>query len=185
MNAFRSPLFILLIVFSLFSLSSCTKEESYTPNPSFANPNYTPNSSSNLVGAWKLVSLDYAGTSTNGGASSQFSAVGKSYTYVITFSENPNNYVTTGGYTVALTTELGGISFTQDITLTDYASSGTWQLKGDTLTTVDGTTGDTGSTEILSMSKNEFSMDFAGFFGKSVMGADVVFSSGQVTYKRK
>tara|TARA_R110002049_G_scaffold309014_2_gene515820 strand:+ start:665 stop:1225 length:561 start_codon:yes stop_codon:yes gene_type:complete len=168
--------------------SACEKEDKTSPS---SNQSTTPIvSSSTLVGDWEMTSLDYAGASSvsAGGSTitTQFTGVGKNFTYTIEFTDNPKRYSATGGYTVTLTSLFNGSSNVQDVPIPDASSSGTWSLNGNTLTITDDVSGDPTTTEILSSSNNNtFSMDFAGFFGQSVQGADVTFTSGQISFNRK
>jgi len=196
MCSIKKFLLPLTFCFLAFSISSCSDvNDDLTPvNP--VNPvNNNGQSSSTqkitpsiLVGDWEMVSLDYAGSSTDvvGGQTitTSFTGVGRDFTYQITFTDNPKTYAATGGYTVDLTSIFSGQSNTQAVSIPNAASSGTWNLVGNTLTITDAGTNETNSTEILTGGQNNFSYDFAGLNGQSVGGANVEFTSGQVSYRR-
>lgn len=185
MNFLRKGLTILTITVSVISFSSCSDDDGDS------SPAASPAqriASSTLVGNWEMTSLDYAGTSSNTVAgqtiTTEFTGVGKDFTYTLTFSDNPKEFVSTGGYTVELTSIFAGQSTTQDVPIPNAGTTGTWELNGNTLVLVDNNTNETSTTEILSGSNNSFSYDFAGVFGRSVQGANVALSSGQVSFER-
>lgn len=188
MNSIKKIITISLACIFTLSFSSCTKDEDPTP---VITP--TPNqliSSNSLVGSWIMSGLNYAGSSTTsvGGinTTTQFSAVGRDFTYTVQYSDNPKTYTTFGGYTVAITSLLNGSTFTQDASIPNAIASGTWSLNGNELTVTDNSTNQSSTSTILSSANNnDFSVDFAGFSGQSLQGANVKFTSGTVTYKRQ
>ncbi|MEQ8623508.1 MAG: lipocalin family protein [Vicingaceae bacterium] len=196
MHSIKKTLLPLTFCFLAFSISSCSDvNDDLTPvNSANQANNNAPSSSTQkittsvLVGDWEMISLDYAGTTSEVVAgqtlTTSFSGVGRDFTYQITFTDNPKTYAATGGYTVDLTTTFSGQTFTQPTAIPDASSSGTWNLVGNTLTITDASTNETNTTEILTGGQNNFSYDFAGLFGKSVGGANVSFTSGQVSYRR-
>ena len=183
MNTFKSPFILLLASIFVFSFSSCSDDD----GPSQSASNNT--SSGTLIGAWEMTSLNYAGeTSTSAGGvtiTSEFSGVGKDFTYVMEFNDNPKTYSTSGGYVVDLTTTVSGTSFTQEVPIVDYVTSGTWSVSNNELTTTDDNTGESSTTKILSSSNSNFSLDFAGFFGDITAGADATITDGQADFKKK
>tara|TARA_B100001109_G_scaffold224531_1_gene197499 strand:- start:5243 stop:5863 length:621 start_codon:yes stop_codon:yes gene_type:complete len=204
MKKVNSSTIHIILLLTVTFLFSCTKEQALTPSAHY-DPNATGSNGSNitagngstvkpkmsvntLVGNWKMVSLDYTGTSSNtvGGTTlvSNFSGLGKNFTYLITFNNNPKTYTTRGGYVVELTTAIDTTSFTQDVQISDVVSSGTWSLNGNFMTTIDDSTMESSTTEILQGSNNSFSVDYAGFSGQSNGGASVIINSGQVTFDR-
>lgn len=187
MHYFKKILLPLTFCFLAFSISSCSDSDD-DPTPAPAAPIAQKITPSILVGDWEMVSLNYGGTSTsvNNGQTStiSFNAVGRDFTYQITFTDNPKTFVANGGYTVDLTSILNGQKDTQTATIPNAASSGTWNLVGNTLTITDSNTKQSNSTEILTGGQNNFSYDFAGLNGQSVGGANVEFTSGEVGYRR-
>lgn len=195
MFSLKNILTLFFIIQLTIFFSSCAKDNgALTPNPSLGQSNNQATSqiigvnSNTLVGDWKMTSLSYAGSSTTsvGGTSTttQFTGLGKSFTYQITYNDNPKTFVATGGYVVELTSNLNGQSFTSDTPIPDASSSGKWSLNGNILTHILDVTNDTSSTEILRGGPNNFSVDFGGMFGQSAGGAQVTFTSGEVSYER-
>lgn len=112
---------ILLICVSLI-VFYCKEDE----KPSFDE--------SMVVGEWEAMSLDYSGTT-----STTFLGftIGSTYTgemlesdMVVEFTKEPNQFLTTGSYTVKLTTTIEGVSETEEIELPNIFFPGTWKLEG-------------------------------------------------------
>ena len=187
MNSIKKLLIAAIATSCMLSFSSCSDDDS-TPA---IGP--TPNqliSSKSLVGTWEMSGLTYRGRSTTtvGGNSTtaQFEGVGKDFTYVVQYNDNPKTYTTSGGYTVTLTSTINGSSFVQDAPVSNVISSGTWSLNGNELTSTDDNTMQSSTATILtSPNNNSFSVDFAGFRGSSLQGASVNITSGMVSYDRQ
>lgn len=184
MNRLKKTCFIALLSFSICTLSSCSDDDGGSTPSNNSSGNQAPTVAM-MVGTWGMVSLDYVGQSTNGPFTTDFSGVGKDFTYMIIFNDNPKTYTTMGGYTIALTTTILGSSVTQDTPISNVVGGGTWDLNGTELTLTDNVTQQPSTSDILSSSNNSFSIDYAGFSGTSTGGAAVDITSGQVTFNRK
>jgi hypothetical protein len=114
-------------------------------------------SSNELVGIWQMESLDYSGTSTTtiAGQSSTLDYVGEAYDIdlSITFGEDPNEYKTSGGYTIRLTYELGGQTIEENVPVEGFLDNGTWEQNGSTLNVINGN-GDPSEATIVSVDAN-------------------------------
>jgi hypothetical protein len=94
-----------------------------------------------MVGSWAITSVDYKGstTTTAQGMSlkADFSGTGKNMTLASTFAANPNTVTTQGSYTIVLKTTMAGQTETEEYTVDEIFSDGTWTLDGRTLTITD------------------------------------------------
>jgi len=92
----------------------------------------------NLVGSWKMVSLNYTGTTVTTvqgtTTSADFVGQGSDYSYVMEFYGSPNSYSSTGTYDIELTTTTSGQTFVSNVDDLNGASNGTWVQSGNTLT---------------------------------------------------
>ena len=121
-------LFLFSLVVSLFSCS-----EKDDPKPA----------GDGLPGAWSMTGLEYSGTSTatfDGGGSiaATFTGVAKNIAHTVTFTENPNEVISEGSYTIVLTTNTEGIVTTNEVPITEIFMDGTWSRDGDILTITNG-----------------------------------------------
>lgn len=140
---------IILATLLITLFVSCSKEET-------AQKKLTDNE---LIGTWKVVSVTsengkISGTFNNIPISSEFSATGKDYTMLITFSDNPKKISSTGGFT--LISELKVLTQTQSFEQkidSIPATNGIWKVENNTLTTVEN--GITASIKIVSYSNSE------------------------------
>ena len=94
--------------------------------------------SSNIVGEWQGVSMNYTGTTHQdfGGGiilDSEFVGEGSNFSNVMTFTEDPNNFTYTGAYDVAVTSTTNGVSTTVVMPGLVNDTNGTWSLSGDQL----------------------------------------------------
>ena len=108
----------------------------------------------NLAGTWALTefraddgeaSFDLLGIPV----SFTYSFVGSNFDATTTFTENPNQFTSTGSYDLTTTTNFAGQIETETTTI-DIDESGTWSISGDKLTQV--VTGDTLEFTILELS---------------------------------
>ncbi|CAH8283137.1 lipocalin-like protein [Mariniflexile fucanivorans] len=118
---------ILFIALAL-ALSSCSSDDSL-------------DISGDLVGTWIGVDVDYTGSTetTVSGEKIKATFVGEAYDvdYSLVFTENPNEVVSDGSYSVKLTTKYNGeteVSNTENLT---FLSSGSWNKSGNKLTIED------------------------------------------------
>lgn len=121
-------LFLALAVIFL----SCSEDEDPMPT------------SQGMVGVWNITALEYKGTTTTtfdgGSLEADFTGTGKDMTLVSTFTENPNEVRSEGTYTIVLKTTMMGQTTTDEITMGEVVTDGTWSLNGRNLTV----TGDAG-----------------------------------------
>lgn len=93
--------------------------------------------SASLVGTWNITSLDYSGESATEfmgqSQSATFVGVGENFDTSITFTENPNEYTSSGSYDVVLTTTINGVEDTTTTPVDDFQSEGDWERNGDSL----------------------------------------------------
>jgi len=92
----------------------------------------------NLVGSWKMTSLNYTGTSVTTvqgiTTTADFVGEGSDFNFIQEFTQSPNNYSMIGSYDIELTTTVAGqtsVSNTDDLNGT---SNGTWVQSGNILT---------------------------------------------------
>ncbi|WP_116772446.1 hypothetical protein [Maribacter litoralis] len=117
----------LLSVFAL-AFTSCSNDEDAVTNASEAE----------IVGTWNLTALETKDgrSDTNFDGTSiptTFTAVGKDFDTVVTFSENPNIVTSEGSYTTVVTTTVMGETSTDEETGEDFFESDEWRLDGSTL----------------------------------------------------
>jgi len=97
----------------------------------------TNNTSASLIGTWSIVSFDYDGvTSTEFMGESldaTFVGVGENFDASITFTENPNEYSSSGSYDVVLSTTVLGMTDTMTTPIDNFQSEGGWERNGDLL----------------------------------------------------
>ena len=119
-----SKFFLLLGVLSL--IYSCSDDEAST------------GAGDSIVGKWKLTAIDYSGTSTTEVAgqsiTAQFTGTGFDMDLDIEFTENPNDYNTSGDYSIHLISEVQGQTIEQDWTNQGFIGAGTWVQDGDIIT---------------------------------------------------
>jgi hypothetical protein len=142
---FLSALFLLAL-----SITACSDDDDNNP------------SSNELVGSWKLESMDYTGTSTtdfNGSAfTSEFMGTAFDIDATVSFSEDPNEYNTSGGYKISLTYDVQGQSFEQEVTFDGIFNSGSWSRTGDVIL-VTNPDGETQEATIITLNDNELVME--------------------------
>lgn len=122
--------FFLLSVFTAFTLifSSCSKDEDGVSNASEAS----------IIGTWNLTALEAtdgrSDTSFDGTSiPTTFTAVGKDFNSIVTFSEEPQIVTSEGSYTSVLTTTIMGETSTEEEEGEDFFQSDEWRLDGNIL----------------------------------------------------
>ena len=129
----KKLLFTLAI--ALTTLISCESDLVSAPPSDSAGSGVT---TGNIVGVWKMISLDYNGTTitTAQGVNivADFVGQGSDYNNTMEFTEAPNNYSTTGTYDIELTTTTAGQTSTSNTDDLDTASNGTWEKNANVLT---------------------------------------------------
>ena len=127
------------LVALIFSAISCDKDDD-------------PVISGSLAGTWKMTDLhadDGVSETTLGGQTLtiNYTVKGADYNTFTTFTENPNEFSSTGSYT-AITNIEGGDSDTTSVDA--IPGTGTWSINGQTLTQT--FAGETSDFEILELS---------------------------------
>jgi hypothetical protein len=123
----------LLFIAFTFVLTSCSSDD----GDSSGNGDV----SGDIVGTWIGVDVDYSGSTVTqipGAPDLVADFVGEAYDvdYTLTFSENPNELVSEGSYSIELTTTTLGQSQTDNVEDLEFLSDGTWDKVGDQLTVV-------------------------------------------------
>ncbi|MDH7912421.1 lipocalin family protein [Winogradskyella sp. SYSU M77433] len=118
----------LLFVAYLFVLTSCSSDDSDSSS----------NISGDILGTWVGVDVDYYGDTVTeaGGQTVTSDFVGEAYDvdYTLTFTENPNELVSEGSYSVELTTTTLGQTQVDNIENLEFLEDGTWTQEGNQLT---------------------------------------------------
>ena len=167
---------LLLLGILFLSLAACKKDEE--------------NNSSTLVGSWNVTGIDYSGTTTTvdpnvGTISGTFTGLGKNLSLEIHFSENPNDYTTSGTYDIDLTTMVQGQTYNTTWTSGDFIDDGTWELDGSTLRVTNGN-GDVSEATIIEVNNSTLILEWM-FSQVETNGSTVITSdvAGTYTFQRK
>jgi hypothetical protein len=140
-NHFKLCLFGILI----FTAASCNKDEDPVINGS-------------IVGQWRMTDIhsnDGVLETTIGGqtVNGTYSFHGTDYNTVTTFTENPNEFSSTGSYTSLTDFVIAG-QIEHDTSVVDaFAGTGTWSINGNKLTQI--FSGDTSTFDILELSDSK------------------------------
>ena len=132
-----------LVLVAFIAFTSCSEDDNGGGN----------DTSGDIVGTWIGTGVDYTGTSetTTMGQTVSADFVGEAFdiNYTLTFSENPNNVVADGSYSIELTTTINGQSSTETVEDLEFLNDGTWERSGNTLTiTAEGEPGDATIVEL-------------------------------------
>lgn len=118
---------VMLFLTALVSLVSCSKDED------------DPKINSELIlGEWNLEEYTYTGTNTYSDGSETASVSYTGETVDIDFETvflADGTYITTGGYTIILTSTALGETSVENFTYSDINTTGTYSIDGKTLTT--------------------------------------------------
>ncbi|HMQ49066.1 MAG TPA: lipocalin family protein [Saprospiraceae bacterium] len=130
---------LLLVIGVITFFASCTEDDN------------TP--SGGLVGTWKVTAVDYSGTSTTSlpgfpTTTATFTGTGTDMDLTITFKENPNEYKTSGDYSINLVSTISGQSYNQVWTNQGFISDGVWERNGNELIITVNSTGETNTSVI-------------------------------------
>lgn len=111
--------FSLLFIVLTFILTSCSTDDSSSII------------SGDIVGTWIGSSIDYSGdtTTTVDGVTIVADFVGEAYDmdYTVTFSENPNEVVSEGSYSLKLTYTALGQTSVENLENIEFLEGGTWE----------------------------------------------------------
>ena len=162
---------IILLVFSLLVIS-CSDDDSSIVD--------TNAQAEDLIGTWNLTEESQDGKVTTeiiAGApvNGNISSVGKNLDTQFIFTDNPNNYETSGGYTDAITISVAGITVAEGdlvVPISELINQGTWAIDQGILSLTQNSIAQTVNiTELTStMLKIEFDIEednvtFKGFTG--------------------
>ncbi len=116
-----------------------------------------------LVRTWKVtdVSCTDGKTTTTDGTdviTATFTFTGKNITSTVLFKDD-KSFSSTGSYTQVLKTTLQGQTFTSEIMLNDFASTGTWSKQGNTLTLKD-SQNNTQDAEIVELTSTKLRLKY-------------------------
>ncbi|WAC02634.1 hypothetical protein N7U66_02810 [Lacinutrix neustonica] len=113
---------VLLIALFLV-LSACTSDDDTTD---------APIASESILGTWIGQDVDYTGASTTTGQGQSINStfVGEAYDvdYTLTFTEDPNQVVSNGSYSIELTTTTLGQTQTNTVENLEFLGNGSWSL---------------------------------------------------------
>ncbi|MCR9250209.1 MAG: hypothetical protein NXI20_07270 [bacterium] len=130
-----------LFILSAFVFVSCDDEEG----------------ASSVVGEWQLSDLDYTYTTTTSFFGIELTLVGTGTGYdmnsTINFTDNPNEFTGSGNYSVELTYNVEGQTYTENVENAPFDVDGTWELDGDNLILV--ANGETSVLTVVSYSEKE------------------------------
>mgnify|MGYP001815075133 CR=1 FL=1 len=124
---------LVFIIFILI-LSSCSSDGSSSSNSV---------NSGGLIGEWEMVDYLLSGTTEvtdqDGTVISEVLSKGLDYNHTITFSENPNDFIAEGDFSVETTTTTNGEASTEILEAQSFGSIcdglGTWEMIDDELIT--------------------------------------------------
>ncbi|WP_394750740.1 lipocalin family protein [Spongiimicrobium salis] len=94
--------------------------------------------STDILGDWNLVELE----TTNGRVESNalgleinanFTAVGQDFDTLVTFSGDPQMVTSSGSYTTVITTEIAGVTETEEVPGEDFFETSTWRIENNQL----------------------------------------------------
>lgn len=105
----------------------------------------TPAPANDLSGSWKVTDISYEGTSVSsyGGYtfSSNFTGTGFDHNLVINFDDSPNTYTSSGDYSIKMTFQADGQTYTQNWTNQGFIDGGNWSRAGNELTITSNSSG--------------------------------------------
>ena len=122
----------LLCIAFVFALTSCSSDDD----------NSSADVSGDIIGTWIGLDVEYSGRTVTEFLGQEIVAdfVGEAYDvdYTLTFSENPNEIVSSGSYSLEVTTTALGQVQVENIENIEGLGNGTWNKDGDQLTIVSG-----------------------------------------------
>ena len=133
MTKFTQLFFVAILCSFLFAC------EDDTPTPNDNTNDSTTVESHQLVGTWDLAAIEYEGTTTSEAAGfpasvTSFTGTGSDMNLTIEFAENPNDYTTSGDYSVIIAIESFGQIIEQTWTNQGFIDDGTWAEADNILT---------------------------------------------------
>ncbi|MGB1205079.1 MAG: hypothetical protein ACPG5B_05500 [Chitinophagales bacterium] len=124
--------------------------EDDTPTPDDNTNDTTTITSHELVGAWDLASIEYEGTITSEAPGfpasvTSFTGTGTDMSLMLDFSEDPNDYTSSGNYSVEVAVESFGQIITETWVNESFIGDGTW-AEADNILTVTNSGGEQTAT---------------------------------------
>jgi len=140
-----------------------------------------------ILGEWKVTEYVYDGTSTTVvqgiESTANFEGTAMDLDLSIQFSENPNEYSTSGDYSIELTTDIPGFPAVE-VPIEGFVGSGTWSMDGDELT-LDPEGGDVAIVRIIELTNEVFRMEYDIDRTDVQQGATIIYNiSGIYTFER-
>lgn len=132
--------------------------------------------SADLTGTWEPTDVYYEGDSSSsiGGQTITMNFTGQSVSfddYVVMINED-QTYESSGSYTIELTVSGMGQDITDEVTMSDFLGTGTWERNGNEFSTTDDESGTTGVSTIevlndttLKLTMDDYAMPNAGMPG--------------------
>jgi len=121
------------VIFLTILFISCSSDDNSTID--------TNAQEENLIGTWNLSEIKQEGTVTSNiqgiPVQSHYSAYGKDINAQVTFTQNPNNFTSSGNYTSVVTVTILGQANTQEfnVSIDDFLNLGTcWSLNKGVIT---------------------------------------------------
>ena len=163
-----------LFIAFVFTLTSCSTDDSDTSS----------DSSGDIVGTWIGLDVDYSGSTVTvipGSADLVSDYVGEAYDvdYTLTFSENPNELVSEGSYSIELTTTTLGQTQVDNLENLEFLSDGTWNKVGDQLTIV--SNGATSTGTILELTSTSLILELNQVQDVSQQGFTITTTINAIT----
>jgi hypothetical protein len=157
----KKILFTLAI--GLATLMSCESDlVNRPPAPDGTLDDTVGETTGDLVGSWRMISLNYEGTSVTSVQGTDFTAdfvgVGSDYNYEIEFTEAPNNFSSTGTYDIELTTTIAGQTTVNNEDDLDASSNGSWDKNANVLTLTNNSQTNDADIQILSDTTLKFTV---------------------------
>ena len=122
-----------IALFSIILFISCNNSEDSTPIDTTAQED-------DLVGTWSLTEITQDGTATatvqGVPVETNYTSFGKNIDAQIVFTQNPNNFTASGGFTSVVTVTLLGQSTTEEfpIVIDGVLNQGTWEVNQGVIT---------------------------------------------------
>ncbi|MDO5980854.1 lipocalin family protein [Flavivirga spongiicola] len=166
---------ILFIALTLVLTTSCSSDDA------------SPEISGSIIGTWKGISVDYSGTTVTSaqGQSVNTDYVGEAYDidYSLTFNENPNNLISTGSYSIKLTSTVAGQTTTRTVENLKVLGDGTWKMENNELEIITGN--GTGVMKIEKLTESELVLSATEVTDLSQGGVSVISTTDVITTYKK
>ncbi len=140
--------------------------------------------SGDIVGTWIGQDVDYSGSTVTqipGSDDLVADYVGEAYDvdYTLSFSENPNELVSEGSYSIMLTTTTLGQTQVDNLENLEFLSDGTWNKVGDQLTIV--SNGETSTGTIIELTNTSLIIEQNQVQDVSQQGFTIITTVNAIT----